>query len=123
MQDLKSEIVEWNSLQQKIDEYHNLLSTYKEKSKKLEENILGILEKNKIDNKKFVLNDHTISCKDSNKYENITKKYLDDTLKKYFNNDERISKRCLEFIYKEREIVKVKSLIRLKNRFKNKKQN
>ena len=115
MQDLKSDLIEWNRMQEKINEYQDILSKYREKSKNLEENILNSLENNKISNKKFVLGNHTIGCKDYNKFENITKKYLEETLNKYFNNNNS-SKKCVEFIYQRREIIKVKNLIRLKSK-------
>ena len=92
-------------LQEKIDEYNIQIKILKEKRDKLEKTLIPYMVKNEMKNKALQYKDRKIYIKDEKIYQNLSYKYLNEKLNKFFKNEKQdlVDKICL-FLKEEREI-------------------
>jgi hypothetical protein len=92
-------------LQEKIDEYNTQIKILKEKREKLEKTLIPYMVKNEMKNKALQYKDRKIYIKDEKIYQNLSYKYLNEKLNKFFKNEKQdlVDKICL-FLKEEREI-------------------
>ena len=92
-------------LQEKIDEYNTQIKELKERRDKLEKTLIPYMVKNEMKSKALKYQDRKIYIKNENVYQNLSYKYLNEKLNKFFKNEkpELVNKICL-FLKEEREI-------------------
>ena len=92
-------------LQEKIDEYNIQIKELKERRDKIEKKLIPYMVKNEMKNKALQYKDRKIYIKDEKVYQNLSYKYLNEKLNKFFKNEnqELVDKICL-FLKEEREI-------------------
>lgn len=112
IQDIKNYIV----IDSKINEINTILKKHKEKRTIYEKQVIEYVNKNKLNQNKFNLNDTTISFNKQTSHPTLSIKLLKEVLEESFDNKE-IIKRFLENIYKKREkLSKINYSIKLKKK-------
>jgi hypothetical protein len=98
-------------LQDKIDEYNTQINSLKERRDKLEKSLIPYMMKNEMKNKALQYQDRKIYIKNEKNYQNLSYKYLNEKLNKFFKNEKKelVDKICL-FLKEEREIKTKKCL-------------
>jgi len=92
-------------LQEKIEEYTNQVKELKERRDKIEKTLIPYMVKKEMKNRAFQYQDRKIYIKNEKIYQNLSYKYLNEKLNKFFKNEksELVDKICL-FLKEEREI-------------------
>ena len=90
---------------EKIEEYNTQIKDLKERRDKLEKAIIPYMVKNEMKSKALKYQDRKIYIKNENVYQNLSYKYLNEKLNKFFKNEKKelVDKICL-FLKEEREI-------------------
>ena len=105
----KEYITKLVELEEKEDKYKNILNEIKKEKEILNDKIIDFMQKNNITDKDIILGDKKIKYIKSKVSENITKKLIENRLKKFFNNNNQ-AEEVLNFIYNDRNMNEKVSL-------------
>jgi len=100
--DLKKNIQEYLRLKSIENEYKNKISTIRESSDNIENNIVSYMNDNDFLDKEIIFDKNKLKCTNLKTQESITKKLIIDRLKKFLKNDD-VALKATEFIYDNRK--------------------
>lgn len=99
-------------IQDQIKQLRTKLKPYEERKTKLQPQIISYISNSKSNSKSKGLRYHNYKIQTfaSKRTQTISKDYLEQTLSKYFNNDEKKTKHLLDYIYDNRKVTTTQTL-------------
>jgi hypothetical protein len=93
------------TIQEKIDEYNNKIKALKEKKEQLEESLIPYMIKKELTKKALQYNERKIYIKNEKTYTNLSYKYLNEKINKFFKyKNPELVEQLLVFLKEERDI-------------------
>jgi hypothetical protein len=93
------------TIQEKIDEYNTKIKELKDKKDQLEESLIPYMIKHELTKKTMCYNDRKIYIKNEKTYTNLSYKYLNEKINKFFKHkNPELVEQLLLFLKEERDI-------------------
>ena len=105
-------ITEWNKLDNKLQEYNNIVKNVKTQKDTLEKRILTVMNSSKVSELKF--NNEKYKIANDNTYTNLSYKYLKSKLLELFKDEKKVDS-IIIYLKSERDKKQAKILKKGKN--------